>query len=199
MGKTTTAKATTSIEDDADFVKFISMYDVTSDQKYADLSDEKQRGVQNKFFIWKDKGMPKAEMPLLETKEDVIIKVFREKVYGKQYIYYQTPKGNNVVDVGRDHIHTYAQIEEFDEKGKPTGKTEDDLKHIIKTETKLLTPYTKALGEKYMAQAFKTWKNPTFYFRTGKATILVDDPEKDFNGDFDDYVRFVYTSRKRQA
>lgn len=202
MPKSTKAKQATieEITSQEDFKAFIAMMEVTGqfeDKTFDDMSTDDQRNVVNKFYLWKEKGSPKAEMPVLkDDKVDEIISLYRTKHRGEQYIWYVTKDGKTV---GKDYVHTYAQQEDIDENGKPLGTFHDDLKTITSSEPKYLTPYTKELGEEYLNLAFKYNDLPVFVFEIGGRRFGIDNPHVDFNCDGDrmmDITQEVINSRK---
>jgi hypothetical protein len=165
-----------------DFKKFISMLEATEQiTDYQSLDTDSQRSIINKYYLWKEKGSPKAEMPKLkDEKEDEILKLYRTKHRGVQYIHYLTKDGRTV---GKEYIHTYSTEEELDENNQPTGR-QVPTTTIIKSEPKYTMEYTKELGEKLLAQAFKYSDYPTCYFVVGpNAKVKCGDPEVEFNVD----------------
>lgn len=161
-----------------DFKKFCSMLYVTDQlsKDFDELSTDDQRDIVNKFYLWKDKGSPKAEMPKLkDDKVDVITMLCRIKYRGTQYLYYETDDGRTV---GREDINTYAQTEELDENGQPTGKMVD-TNVITKSEPKFTIPYTKELGDKYLNMAIKN--DAVVKFAVPGTYVVCDAPEEEFN------------------
>lgn len=184
MGKTTTAKATVS---DEDFSEFLELLKLTG-ENVDDLTAEQERNLQNRCWTWIKNNKPKAVMPPMTVKVTQILKVYREKRLGKQYIFWRDQDGVQ----GKEFTHTYEQVPEILE-GKPTGKMLDGK--ILTTTEKHLEEYTKPRGEELVEQALKTAINPTFYFVHSKGVggkIKVD--ADDFNTDFDAIVKSTMQS-----
>ena len=186
MAKTTTAQKATI--DPADFEEFLELLKTTG-QQVDELTPELERRLQNKCWTWIKNCKPKAVMPTLEEKEEIILKVYREKRVGIQYIYYRT---NNGIQ-NKEFKYQAEQIPEIIDD-KPTGKTVDHptKKHLI--DSIPTVKYTKALGEELVEKALRTSINPTFYIVQGNAKFKVD-PEV-FNNDFDETIRECTKARK---
>lgn len=171
------------IKSQEDFKRFFAMLYATkkvSKESLDELPTEQQHKIVNEYWKWEKKGKPEAEMPDLEDKEDQILKMYRAKIRGTQYIYYVRPDGT---EVGRETIPTYATEEEVGEKGKPTGKLVEDKSKIIKTDYKYTIPYTKAKGEELLKKAYAYNDMPSCYFVIGTTKVKVADPETEFNVD----------------
>jgi hypothetical protein len=175
--KESTIEEITSTEE---FKKFRSMLEVTEQiDDFDELGTEEQRKIINKFYLWQAKGSPKAEMPKIsDDKEDEILSLYRTKYKGQQFIWYVTPDGRTV---WREDVHKYAQVEDQDESGNPLGTYHDDTSKIIETKPRYTKPYTKALGDKLVAQAFKYNDQPVFVFEIGGKRFGIDNPLVDFN------------------
>lgn len=184
MAKTTKAEKATmdEITSTEEFKKFIAMLEVTAqlDTPFDELPTDDQRDIVNKFYLWQDKGSPKAEMPKIkDDKEDEILSLYRTKHRGDQYIWYVTRDSRTI---GKEWIHTYAKVEDY-ENGKPLGTYHDDTNTIIESKPKYTIPYTKELGEKLLNLAFKHNDQPIFVFEMGGKRVGVVDPEVMFNCD----------------
>jgi hypothetical protein len=192
MAKNQKVKETTieEITSQEDFKQFLSMMEVTSKDwiPWEELSTDSQRDIINKFYLWKDRGSPKAEMPTLkEDKEDEILKLYRVKHRGVQYIWYMTKDGRRV---GMHYVHTYATEDEWVD-GKMTGN-KVQTETIISSEPKYEWEYTKELGEKLLALATKYNDFPSCYFVNGPNNkVKCGDPETEFNVDGKEMIRLM--------
>lgn len=187
MVKDHKADETAQIIQDPKFLDFLTSLEITGQiRDKTKLTPEEERDAINKFAIWKSKGMPAPQMPDLTTEEDSIQKLYRVKYLGKQYIYYIKPDGS---EVGREYIAIFKKTPEIID-GKPTGKMIDsDV--LDKFSERFTIDYTKDIGEKLVSQAFRTVPHPTFYMRQGMNKILVNNPEEEFNADFDKIMKIA--------
>ena len=182
-----------------DFKQFIAMMEVTGQiESWDALDSDSQRDVVNKFYLWKEKGSPKAEMPQLkDDKEYEILSLYRTKYRGEQFIWYVTRDSKTV---GKEWVHEYAQEADLDENRNPTGTFHDDTRTITKRTPKYLTPYTKELGEQLLNLAFKYNDQPICVFELGSRRVGVVDPLDMFNCDGKQMsmeVQRVLQSRRR--
>jgi len=181
MAKATKAseKATISPEDLQEFLDLLAI----TGRKTTDLTPEEDRKIQNECWTWMQNGKPSAVMPTMKEKQETILKVYRTKRFGKQYIYYRNQDGPQ----GREYIKVYTQVGEIGEDGKPTGKMVDDTSSLIETKEKYTIEYTKAFGEELVDKALKTALEPTFYIVQGQWKFKVE-PEE-LNGNFDAMIK----------
>lgn len=183
MAKTKRSQETTieEITSQEDFKQFIAMMEVTGQvEDFDKVSTDEQRDIINKFYLWKEKGSPKAEMPKLkDDTEEEILKIYRVKHRGTQYIWYMTKEGKRV---GLEYDVTYAEEDEWVD-GKMTGnKIKTDI--VLDRKPRYTMEYTKELGEELLAKAHKYNDNPSCYFVNGPNNkVKVDDPETEFNVD----------------
>jgi hypothetical protein len=172
-----------------DFKQFIAMMEVTGQiDNFDKLSTDDQRDVINKYYLWKEKGSPKAEMPKLkDDTEEEILKLYRVKHRGVQYIWYMTKEGKRV---GLEYDVTYAEEDEWVD-GKMTGnKITTDV--VLDRKPRYTMEYTKALGEELLAKAYKYNDNPSCYFVNGPNNkVRCDDPEAEFNVDGKEMLKLM--------
>jgi hypothetical protein len=164
-----------------DFKSFIAMMEVTGQiENFDKLATDDQRDVINKFYLWKEKGSPKAEMPQLkDDKEDEILKLYRVKHRGTQYIWYMTKDGRRV---GLEYDITYAEEDEWVD-GKMTGN-KVKTNTVIERKPKYTIEYTKEKGEELLELAYKYTDYPTCYFVNGPNNkVKVSEPDTEFNVD----------------
>jgi hypothetical protein len=180
MAKATTKTEKVTIEEitsQEDFKQFLSMLEVTSEDwtPWDDLSSDAQRDIINKFYLWKEKGSPKAEMPKLkDEKEDVITMLCRFKHRGIQYLYYETDDGRTI---GREDIIQYAQEPELDENNQPTGKMINN-NVVVKWDYKYTIQYDAKIGKEYLEKALKN--DAVCKFGVPGTYIRCSDPESEF-------------------
>jgi hypothetical protein len=192
MAKNQKVKEETTIEEitsQEDFKQFIAMMEVTGQiEDFDKLATDAQRDVINKFYLWKEKGSPKAEMPTLkDDKEDEILKLYRVKHRGVQYIWYMTKDGRRV---GMHYVHTYATEDEWVD-GKMTGN-KVQTETITSSEPKYEWEYTKELGEKLLALATKYNDFPSCYFVNGPNNkVKCSEPETEFNVDGKEMLKLM--------
>lgn len=169
------------LKKDKEFNEFIRMKLDSGELKDSDsLTLDQERKLTVEFNSWKSNGKPKLVMPKINVPEDRVMKVYRVKQMGKQFIYYVDMQN---IPHGMHWEHEYAKA-----VNPETGQEEDDHKQIIKSTPVYETPYTKELGEELVKRAFNECENPTFYLKVGKKEkISVHDPSN-FNGDFDELV-----------
>jgi hypothetical protein len=184
-----------------DFKKFVSIMEVTEQiESFDSLDTDSQREVINKFYLWKEKGSPKAEMPKIkDDKEDEILALHRVKAQGDQFIWYVCKDGKVV---GKDWVYEYAQEEDVDESGNPLGTFHDDTRRILKRTPKYTVPYNKEVGKKLLDIANKYSDEPICIFEMGKKKVGVGDPQGMFNCDGKEFVaevqRVFELSRRRR-
>ena len=201
MGKTTKSQELTmeEIKSQEDFKQFVSIMEVTGQiEDFDGLDSDSQRDVVNKYYLWKSKGSPKAEMPKIkDDKEDEILSLYRTKYRGDEYIWYVTRDSRTI---GKEWIHEYAKEEDRGENGEPLGTFHDNKKIITKRTPKFTMPYNKEIGEKLLNLAFKHNDQPICVFEMGGKRVGVVDPEVMFNCDgkqMGKEVERVLLSRKR--
>jgi len=187
MGKTTKADvATISPEDLQEFLDLLAI----TGRKTTDLTPQEDRVIQNDCWAWIQNGKPKAVMPKMTKVVETILKVYRQKRYGKQYIYYRNQDGVQ----GHEFIKTYEQVPEIDGEGKPTGKFIDDKNTVTSTKEDFTIEYTKALGEELVEKALATSLEPTFYIVQGSHKFKVEADE--LNNEFDPMIKMCMRALK---
>ena len=182
MDKTSTlAKATIDPKDLESFYELLKAVG----EKTENLNPEEERVLQNKCWAWIQSGKPAAVLPKMSVAKEVILKVYRVKKLGVQYLKWRNQDGVQ----GVEYTHTYEQVREIIDN-KPTGNMIDNLKKILTTSEKLIEKYEKVRGQELVEIALKTTLEPSFYFVHSKGVggkIKVD--AEDFNGDFDGIVK----------
>ncbi len=192
MGKTIKTKEVTieEISSQEDFKQFVAMMEVTGQLKnFDELALDEQREVINKYYLWKDKGSPKAEMPKLkDEKEHEILKLYRVKHRGIQYLWYMTTDGQRI---GLDYEEIHNQEDEYDENNQPTGRKTEG-KTIVDRKPHYTIEYTKQKGEELLALASKYNDYPNCYFVNGPNNkVKCSDPETEFNVDGKEMIKLM--------
>lgn len=160
------------------FGKFLKILEVTGELP-EDMDDPKSKGiVEDKFKVWLQEGEPTPELKKEATKVEEILKIYRRKHKGEQFISY-TVKGKDE-QVGMKTDITYGK----------DGEGHEDTSIIIARTRYPTIPYTDKLAKELIAKARRHSEDGTvelhFIFRG--ANIHVQNEKNFLSSDFDGLV-----------
>lgn len=162
-----------SFLDQDDFKDFLRIATVTGSVPDDALTNLDKDKLVDQYKAWVNDGKPKPQMPTLKTSVEEILRIYRRKAGGKQYLSYVV-KGKSE-QVGMETIISYAK--------SPDGS--DDTSLIIGRDRRPVLEYTDKLAKELISKA-KRYNPDTFQLRFvyQTATIVVNN-EENFTGDFD--------------
>ena len=158
-----------------DFKDFIRIATVTGNIPDNELTQLDKDMLVDQYMAWIKDGRPKPKMPELKSKVEEILRVYRRKVGGKQFLSYVV-KGKSE-QVGMETELTYADINGV-----------EDRSLIIARRRFPVLPYTEKLAKELISKA-KRYNPDTFsmFFVFQTMTLGVMN-EENFTGDFDSLV-----------
>lgn len=175
------------LKEDKDFQEFIKNMKLTNQLAEApeDLPIRQQRELINKFWAWDKAGKPGLQMPDFDSTRPQIVKVYRIKELGKQYLAYVNEKSEKV-GIETKKIYGTKQLQDPDDVSKT--KTVEDKDNLLKTDVKYTIPYAESKAKEFIEMALETYPNPTFYFIRKPRKVSVTETDN-FTGDFDDLMK----------
>ena len=159
-------------EDFKDFIRIATVTDNIPDKELTQLDKDL---LVDQYSAWVEDGRPKPKMPELKNRVEEILRIYRRKVNGKQFLSYVV-KGKSE-QVGMETELTYANI---------NGVVDESL--IIARKRFPVMPYTDKLAKELIKKA-KRYNPDSFkmYFVFQTMTLGVHN-EENFTGDFDSLV-----------
>jgi len=158
-----------------DFKDFIRIATVTDNIPDSELSQLDKDMLVDQYKSWVEDGRPKPKMPELKSKVEEILRIYRRKVGGKQFISYVV-KGKSE-QVGMETELTYAKINGV-----------EDRSLIIARRRYPSKPYSDKVARELISKA-KRYNPDTFsmhfVYQTMTLTVM---NEENFTGDFDSLV-----------
>lgn len=176
-------------EENTDFKSYIQyrLLEGTISESPLEMPQGSQQAFLRAYHKWIDAGKPRPKLPksLQENGVTIIDKVYREKFYGEQYLWYITEDGKKH---GKEMIPVY-------EKKEVDGEIIEDTDRIVKHDKKLSIKYNKREAEKLMEQTFSTSSNPRFYIIENLIKGEITNPKVNMFEDFDELMTKVKTGQ----